>query len=39
VRTSIEAINQRDEIVMSMTAMNLIRCRAEVSPSDRGNSR
>jgi acyl dehydratase len=27
VRTSIEAINQRGEIVMSMTAMNLIRCR------------
>ena len=27
VRTSIEAINQRDEVVMSMTAMNLIRCR------------
>jgi acyl dehydratase len=27
VRTSIEAINQRGEVVMSMTAMNLIRCR------------
>ena len=27
VRTSIEAINQRGEIVMSMAAMNLIRCR------------
>ena len=27
VRTSIEAINQQGEIVMSMTAMNLIRCR------------
>ena len=27
VRTSIEALNQRGEIVMSMTAMNLIRCR------------
>ena len=27
VRTSIEAINQHGEIVMSMTAMNLIRCR------------
>jgi acyl dehydratase len=28
VRTSIVAINQRDEIVMSMTAMNLFRCRS-----------
>ena len=27
IRTSIEAINQRGEVVMSMTAMNLIRCR------------
>jgi acyl dehydratase len=27
VRTSIEAINQRGEVVMSMAAMNLIRCR------------
>lgn len=27
VRTSIETLNQRDEIVMSMTAMNLFRCR------------
>jgi acyl dehydratase len=27
VRTSIEAINQRGEVVMRMTAMNLIRCR------------
>jgi len=32
VRTSIEAINQRDEVVMSMTAMNLIRCRAPAKP-------
>ena len=27
VRTSVEAINQRDELVMSMIAMNLFRCR------------
>jgi acyl dehydratase len=27
VRTSIEAINQHGEVVMSMAAMNLIRCR------------
>jgi acyl dehydratase len=27
VRTSIEAINQRGEVVMTMIAMNLIRCR------------
>jgi len=27
VRTSIETLNQRDEVVMSMTAMNLFRCR------------
>jgi acyl dehydratase len=27
VRTSIEAVNQRGEVVMSMKAMNLIRCR------------
>lgn len=27
VRTSVEALNQRDELVMSMTAMNLFRCR------------
>ncbi|MEO8303808.1 MAG: MaoC family dehydratase [Betaproteobacteria bacterium] len=27
VRTSIETLNQRDEIVMSMIAMNLFRCR------------
>jgi len=33
VRTSIEAINQRGEIVMSMTAMNLIRCRETDVPS------
>ncbi len=31
VRTSIEALNQRGEVVMSMTAMNLILCR---SPSE-----
>ena len=31
VRTSIEAINQRGEVVMSMTAMNLIRCRDATS--------
>jgi acyl dehydratase len=37
VRTSIEAINQRDEVVMSMTAMNLIRCRsAEPDATGRG---
>jgi acyl dehydratase len=35
VRTSIEAINQRGEVVMSMTAMNLIRCRATDVPADR----
>ena len=33
VRTSIEAINQRGEVVMSMTAMNLIRCRTADVPS------
>jgi acyl dehydratase len=27
VRTSVEAVNQRDELVMSMIAMNLFRCR------------
>jgi acyl dehydratase len=27
VRTSIEAVNQRDEVVLSMIAMNLFRCR------------
>ena len=27
VRTSIEAINQNGEVVMSMVAMNLFRCR------------
>ena len=30
VRTLIETINQRDEVVMRMTAMNLFRCRAGV---------
>ena len=34
VRTSIEAINQRDEVVMSMTAMNLIRCRTPSTHAD-----
>ena len=28
VRTSIEAVNQRGEVVMSMTAMNLFKCRS-----------
>lgn len=28
VRTSIEAINQRDEVVMTMVALNLFRCRS-----------
>ena len=28
VRTSIETMNQRDEVVMRMTAMNLFRCRS-----------
>lgn len=28
VRTRIETVNQRDEVVMTMTAMNLFRCRA-----------
>ena len=27
VRTSVETMNQRDEVVMSMIAMNLFRCR------------
>jgi acyl dehydratase len=33
VRTLIEAINQRDEIVLSFYAMNFIRCRQAGSPS------
>ena len=37
VRTSIEAINQRHEVVMSMTAMNLIRCR--VAEPDAGGGK
>ncbi|HET7098330.1 MAG TPA: MaoC family dehydratase [Casimicrobiaceae bacterium] len=37
VRTSIEAINQHGEIVMSMTAMNLIRCREVGVDSERGS--
>ena len=36
VRTSIETLNQRDEIVMSMKAMNLIRCR-DVDSGDATN--
>jgi len=37
VRTSIEAINQHGEVVMSMTAMNLIRCRVADAPSGRSS--
>ena len=37
VRTSIEAINQRDEVVMTMIAMNLFRCRD--APGDGGSAR
>jgi len=29
VRTRFEVLNQRDEVVMHVTAMNLLRCRPE----------
>jgi acyl dehydratase len=33
VRTSIETTNQCDEVVMTMTAMNLFRCRSAAGPT------
>jgi acyl dehydratase len=34
VRTSIETVNQRGEVVMSMTAMNLFKCRSTTGEAD-----
>ncbi len=37
VRTSIVAVNQRDETVMTMTAMNLFKCRSRSEDGDRAS--